>query len=128
MFVKSTVLASLAVLAVAAAVQAQFTPGGGGTYTPQPIMPTPPIPPRPVTPAPGPQPGYSWETPAAPAPTAQPYVQAGPQPYVPTYDPDASIRVVQPAYYDPNRYIETPQGLIPRLTDAQIGELTSSVA
>ena len=91
---RKMILVSIAgILSAAVAVQAQYTPGTGGTY----VGPSTPIMPTPAAPV--------YQPVSAPQPT--PVVAGEPAP----------VRVVQP-----------PTVAVPQLTDAQMADLTASIA
>jgi hypothetical protein len=113
---KIVILSTSAILALALAVQAQYTPGVGGSFIrpSSPVVPGPTVPMGPTAPASPGSPTYSWETPVPPQPV-QPIYQQQPGAVLAPAQPEA-IRVVQPAI------------AMPRLNDSQIADLTASIA
>src|ERR1051326_3510651 len=99
-----TMLPALAIFSVALAVRAQYTPGNSGSYLP-PSMPTLPAPAQPAPTTYPPSTPYSWQTPEPAAPAFQPV-----QP--------ETVRIVGSSsqYVVHADYIETPQGIVPRLS------------
>ena len=101
------VLSTAALMTLALVANAQYTPGSGGSY----IGPSTPYVPAPAPPQGPTRPPYSWEVPAQPQPIVVP-----------------SSSVLPPAPPDAIRVVSAPPAYMPQLSQAQIADLTSSIA